>query len=195
MKLRTPLSKEAVLKLRAGDIVYVSGDIITARDRASLRILEMLRRGEKPPVELNGSIIYHCGPIVVEEDGSWRIIAAGPTTSARVNELTKEILAHLDVIGIMGKGGMSPEVKAALRGKGIYLAYPGGAGALAAEMIKEVKGVYWKDLGMPEALWVLRVEDFGPLVVGIDAHGRSIYEEVEKRVVERAEKLKENVKR
>ncbi|MBC7114101.1 MAG: fumarate hydratase C-terminal domain-containing protein [Archaeoglobi archaeon] len=189
MELKTPVRKEDVLRLRAGDVVYLSGEIFTARDRATHRILEMLKEGKRPPVELNGAAIYHCGPIARREGDKWRIIAAGPTTSARLNEATEKLLEHVETIALIGKGGMSSGVRERLRGRGIYLAYPGGAGVLASERILEVKDVYWEDLGMPEALWVLRVEKFGPLIVGIDAHGKSIYEEVEKRVKERFEKM------
>ncbi|MDK2781876.1 MAG: fumarate hydratase subunit beta [Archaeoglobi archaeon] len=189
MELKTPVRKEDVLRLRAGDVVYLSGEIFTARDRATHRILEMLKEGKRPPVELNGAAIYHCGPIARREGDKWRIIAAGPTTSARLNEATEKLLEHVEAIALIGKGGMSSGVRERLRGRGIYLAYPGGAGVLASERILEVKDVYWEDLGMPEALWVLRVEKFGPLIVGIDAHGKSIYEEVEKRVKERFEKM------
>lgn len=189
MELRAPLRKEDVLKLRAGDVIYLSGEVITARDRANHRLLEVLRRGERPPVELNGAVIYHCGPVAKREGDKWRILAAGPTTSARLNEVTEKLLEHVEIIGLMGKGGMSSGVREKLRGKGIYLAYPGGASTLASERILEVKDVYWEDLGMPEAMWVLRVEKFGPLVVGIDAHGRSIYEEVEREVRKNLERI------
>jgi|Deesub1362A_J573_1020465.scaffolds.fasta_scaffold01011_19 fumarate hydratase subunit beta len=195
MRIETPLKKEEIRKLRVGDTVYISGEIVTARDRAHMRILEMLRKREKLPVELNGTVIYHCGPIVSMEREKWKIISAGPTTSARMNDLTKEILKNVELMAIIGKGGMSSEVKDSLRGKGVYFAYPGGAGALAAKSIKEVKNVFWSDLGMPEALWVLRVENFGPLVVGIDSHGRSIYDEIERHVEERMKWIKEKIRR
>lgn len=115
-----------------------------------------------------------------EKDG-WIVISAGPTTSARMNEMTVKMLKRVETIAIIGKGGMSKEVVEGLREKGVYLAYTGGAGALAAKAIK-VKGLCWNDLGMPEAIWFFEVEHFGPCIVGIDAYGRSLYAEVEERV-------------
>ena len=178
LELRTPLNKEDVLRLRAGDIVYVSGEVVTARDAAHKRMLEALR--SELPFRIDGAVIYHCGPLV----RNGKIISAGPTTSARMNPYTPELLKFVDCIAIIGKGGMSEEVCNALKGKGVYLAYPGGAGALAATAIKGAKAVYWENLGMAEAVWVLEVENFGPCVVGIDAHGGNLYREVEKRVKE-----------
>ncbi len=189
MLLQTPLKKEDLLKLEVGDAVYISGEIITARDAAHMRILEFFERGEEIPFELNCSVIYHCGPII-KKNHEFKVISAGPTTSARMNPMTPKILEKVDCLAIVGKGGMSDEVVEALKGKGVYLAYPGGAGALAAKAIKKVRAVYWEDLGMPEAVWVFEVENFGPCIVGIDAKGNSIYKKVEKVVEENFKKLK-----
>ncbi len=189
MLLQTPLKKEDLLKLEVGDAVYISGEIITARDAAHMRILEFFERGDEIPFEVNCSVIYHCGPII-KKNHEFKVISAGPTTSARMNPMTPKILEKVDCLAIVGKGGMSDEVVEALKGKGVYLAYPGGAGALAAKAIKKVKAVYWEDLGMPEAVWVFEVENFGPCIVGIDAKGNSIYKKVEKVVEENFKKLK-----
>lgn len=175
-ELRTPISKEEILKLKIGDIVYISGEIFTARDMAHLRALEYLKNGLKLPIKFNQSVIYHCGPLVKGDT----VLSAGPTTSARMEKVTKEILKYVSTIVIVGKGGMN--IAEDLKGKGVYLAYPGGAGALAAKSIKKIKAVYWTDLGMAEAVWVFEVEKFGPCIVAIDGYGNSIYEEVEKRV-------------
>ncbi|GAB6136682.1 FumA C-terminus/TtdB family hydratase beta subunit [Thermococcus prieurii] len=168
VKLRTPLSEEEILKLNAGDVVYLSGEIVTARDSAHRRILSMQR--EELPFNPEGAVIYHCGPVVRETERGYEIVSAGPTTSARMNRYLDEILG-LGVRGIIGKGGMSVEP---FRGRAVYFAFTGGAGSLAAKSIKRVKAVHWLDLGVPEALWVLEVEDF-PLIVAIDAHGNSLY--------------------
>ena len=189
MLLQTPLKKEDLLKLEVGDAVYISGEIITARDAAHMRILEFFERGDEIPFEVNCSVIYHCGPII-KKNHEFKVISAGPTTSARMNPMTPKILEKVDCLAIVGKGGMSDEVVEALKGKGVYLAYPGGAGALAAKAIKKVKAVYWEDLGMPEAVWVFEMENFGPCIVGIDAKGNSIYKKVEKVVEENFKKLK-----
>ncbi len=169
MRLRTPLSGEEVLKLKAGDVVHLSGEIVTARDSAHRKILSL------PPEELpfnpRGAVIYHCGPVVKKTPGGWEVVSAGPTTSARMNRYLNGILS-LGIRGIIGKGGMNPEP---FKGQAVYFAFTGGAGSLAAESIKRVKAVHWLDeLGIPEALWVLEVEDFS-VVVAIDAHGSSLY--------------------
>jgi len=181
--LKTPLDKDEILKLKAGDIAYISGEIFTARDEAHLRAIEYMEEGKPLPFSFNRGVVYHCGPLMKKVNG-WKAVSAGPTTSARMNKLTPKILEKVEVMGIIGKGGMSEEVVQALKGKGAYFAYTGGAGALAAQAIKGVKAVHWEDLGMPEAVWVFEVEDFGPLIVGIDAHGNSLYSEIERKVEE-----------
>ena len=169
MKLKTPLSEEDVLNLKAREVVYLSGTIYTARDSAHRKILGL------PPEELpfnpNGAVIYHCGPVVRKTRGGYEIVSAGPTTSARMNGYLDTILG-LGVRGIIGKGGMDTEP---FRGRAVYFAFTGGAGSLAAKSIKRVKAVHWlEELGIPEAVWVLDVQNF-PLIVAIDAHGNSLY--------------------
>jgi len=187
MEIKTPISAEIVQKLRVGDIVYITGEMLTARDKAHLRALEWIKSGKKLPVSFSNSIIYHCGPLVKKVGDEWEVISAGPTTSARMNASTKELLKFVDSIVIVGKGGM--DIAEELKGKGVYLAYTGGAGALAANAIKRVKGVHWLDLGMPEAIWVFEVEKFGPCIVAIDSHGNSLYDDVKRKVEENFRKL------
>lgn len=165
MNLRTPLGDE-VLSLSAGDRVTLSGTVYTARDEAHLRML-----GEGIPFDPKGAAIYHCGPLI--QDG--RIIAAGPTTSARMTALTGFLIDH-GVRALIGKGGMGREVVEQLRGKGVYLALTGGCAVLAAAHM-ELKGVYYEDLGMAEAIWIIELDSL-PLVVGIDAHGRDLFSQV-----------------
>lgn len=169
---------ESILKLKAGDIVYVTGEVLTARDKAHSRAVEMLKTKQKLPFSFNRAIIYHCGPII---SGN-RVISAGPTTSERMSPYTPKILEKVDFMVMIGKGGMSEKVVKAMKGKAVYLAFPGGAGAFAASKIKRVKGVFWEDLGMAEAVWIFEVENFGPCIVAIDSKGRNMYEEVEKEV-------------
>lgn len=178
--LSTPLKREDVEKLSAGDVVYISGEILTARDEAHARILEMKEIGETLPFSLEGAVIYHCGPLMQQTDGGWKVISAGPTTSGRMSKMTPSLLKAYEVRAIIGKGGMKGIVSA-FENRCVYLAYTGGCAALAAQSIKEVKDVHWLDLGMPEAVWVLRVEEFGPLIVGIDTKGKDIFEEVRER--------------
>lgn len=180
--LATPLSRDKILELKAGDIVYLSGTIFTARDEAHLRIVELTGERQPLPFDLDGAALYHCGPLMKKTDMGWKAVAAGPTTSARMTEMTPALLDHHNVRAIIGKGGMK-DIAPVLEGKCVYLAYTGGCAALAVDMIKEVKDVHWLDLGMPEAVWVLEVKRFGPLIVGVDAWGRDLYGEVMKLTV------------
>jgi fumarate hydratase subunit beta len=187
--LQTPLKKEDIRKLDVGDVVYISGEILTARDEAHARILEMKEIGEKLPFDLEGAVIYHCGPLMKQTETGWKVISAGPTTSGRMSKMTSPLLKAFEVRAIIGKGGMKG-VASAFESSCVYLAYTGGCAALAAESIKEVKAVHWLDLGMPEAVWVLRVEEFGPLIVGIDTKGNDIYQEVRERSEKVLKKLR-----
>jgi fumarate hydratase subunit beta len=178
--LRTPLKREDMEKLNAGDVIYISGEVLTARDEAHARILEMNEKGETLPFSLEGTVIYHCGPLMQQTGSGWKVISAGPTTSGRMSKMTPSLLKAYEIRAIIGKGGMKGIVSAFENGS-VYLAYTGGCAALAAQSIKEVKDVYWLDLGMPEAVWKLRVEEFGPLIVGIDTKGKDIFEEVREK--------------
>ena len=188
-RLNTPIGKGDILKLNVGDVAYITGTMITARDEAHIRMLKYLEEEKELPFRIEDVVIYHCGPIIVEKNGRYRAISAGPTTSARMNPLTPRILEKVESMIMVGKGGMNEDVVRTLKGKGVYLAYTGGAGALAAQTIKRVAGVHWKDLGMPEAVWVFKVEEFGPCIVGIDANGNSLYREVEKKVEENFKRI------
>ncbi len=184
--ISSPLSEAEARSLKAGDVVSLSGELLTARDEAHLRILEFLERGRELPFRLEGMAIYHCGPIM-RRDGQWRVVAAGPTTSARMDRLAPEVIRRCRPRLMIGKGGMSPEVLEAMKEVGCaYLAFPGGAAVLAAEALPEVLEVHWEDLGMPEAVWRIRAKDFGPLVVAMDSRGRSLFKEVEDEVRKRS---------
>jgi fumarate hydratase subunit beta len=165
MDLCTPLSHE-VLMLRAGDRVTLSGVVYTARDEAHLRMIE-----EGIPFDPHGAAIYHCGPVI--QDG--RVIAAGPTTSARMNTLSG-FLIEKGVRALVGKGGMGRQVVDQLKGRGVYLAFTGGCAALAASRMT-LKGVFFEDLGMAEAIWAIELNRL-PLVVGIDAAGNDLFDGV-----------------
>ncbi|MBP7410048.1 MAG: fumarate hydratase C-terminal domain-containing protein [Methanoculleus sp.] len=168
MHLATPLGDE-VLSLRAGDQVTLSGTIYTARDEAHLRMME-----EGIPFDPRGAVVYHCGPVVQES----RLVVAGPTTSARMNALTG-FLIDAGVRALIGKGGMGPEVVRQLRGRAVYLALTGGCAALAAARMN-LSGVYFEELGMAEAVWVIEADHL-PLTVGIDAHGGDLFETVREK--------------
>lgn len=177
--LKTPLSNEDVARLRVGDTVYISGVVVSARDSAHKRMLEYLERGERLPVDLQGGVIYHAGPVAKKTERGWEIISMGPTTSARMEAFQAEVIEKLGVKLVVGKGGMGKRTAEAMR-KFIaaYAIFTGGAGVLAAKAIKKVVDVYWLDLGMAEAMWVLEVENFGPLTAMIDPTGRNYYEEM-----------------
>jgi fumarate hydratase subunit beta len=168
-RLKTPISKEDVLALRAGDLVWITGTVYTARDK----VHALLRSGEELPVDLAGAVIYHCGPLIREG----KVLSAGPTTSGRVARYTKDVVGRGARL-IVGKGGISEEAEA-LREKAAYLAYPGGCGALAARRLK-VKRLHLPDLGMAEALWELVAEDWGPMIVAIDSYGGDLYTEAKR---------------
>ena len=166
--LVTPLGAE-VLDLRAGDRVTLTGTIYTARDEAHIRMME-----EGIPFTPEGAVVYHCGPVV--QDG--KLVVAGPTTSARMNALTG-FLIDAGIRALIGKGGMGPEVVEQLRGRAVYLAFTGGCAALAAAHMN-LEGVYFEDLGMAEAIWIVEVDRL-PLTVGIDAHGGDLFEAVHEK--------------
>jgi len=189
-KLKTPISEEDIRKLRVNDVVYITGTVITARDAAHRRALEFHKEGKKLPVNMQGLAVFHCGPIVKKEDDKWTVVAAGPTTSTRMDLFEDEFIKDFKVRVVIGKGGMGKKTTEAMKRYGaVYGAFTGGAGVLAAKAIKNVKSVEWYDLGMPEALWVLEVEDFGPLTVAIDAHGNNLFEDVQKKVEESRQKI------
>lgn len=161
--LKTPLG-DGILRLNAGDRVELSGTVYTARDEAHLRMQE-----KGIPFDPRGAAVYHCGPVI--HDG--KVIAAGPTTSARMNEL-EGFLLDAGVRALIGKGGMGKTATDQLRGRGVYLAFTGGCAALAAAHMT-LEGVYYEDLGMAEAVWAIRLDRL-PLIVGIDAHGFDIFD-------------------
>jgi len=171
-----PIPSDIIKKLHVNDILYVTGTVFTARDQAH----ERLRRMKPSDLLFDPShmALYHCGPLMKKEDGNWIVVSAGPTTSSRMETTEDILLERFDVHLIIGKAGMGKRTAKALQKTGsVYAAFPGGAGALAAEHITKVSSVFWlEELGMPEAVWVLEVKEFGPLVVAMDSHGNSLYE-------------------
>lgn len=172
--LSTPLD-EGVLTLTVGDVVYLSGKVLTARDDAHLKLIEHVKSGEHIPFEIKGAAIYHCGPLACYEDtDEWKVVSAGPTTSERMAKLTETLLEEFDVRALIGKGGMSTAGRL-LEGRGVYLAFCGGCGALAASHITRAKPHWMDELGMAEAVWELEVKELGPLLVAVDSHGNDLY--------------------
>jgi len=172
--LNTPLSETDVRKLKAGDVVLLNGTVFTGRDEVHKHLF---KGGELEAIK--GGIIYHCGPVVLEEKGKHRVVAAGPTTSIREEPYQADVIARFGVKAVIGKGGMGAKTSEACKAHGcVYLHAIGGAAQIYAACVREVKNVYWKEkFGSPEAVWELVVKDF-PAVVTMDAHGRSLHAEV-----------------
>ncbi len=193
-KLKTPIAEEDVRKLKVNDVIYITGIIFTARDSAHKRALDYYKQGKKMPINPQGLAVFHCGPIVKKENDKWTIVAAGPTTSTRMDLFEDEFIKSYKVRVVIGKGGMGKKTTDAMKKYGaVYGAFTGGAAVLAARAVKNVKSVEWFDLGMPEALWILEVEDFGPLAVAIDSHGNNLFEDVRKKVEENRPKIYEKL--
>lgn len=183
-KFRTPISQEDVRKLKVNDVLYLSGTVVTARDAAHKKALRSFEEGKSLPLNLEGLAIFHCGPIVKKKNDEWMVVAAGPTTSTRMDQFEDEFIKRFKIRVVIGKGGMGRRTTDAMHEHGaVYGAFTGGAAVLAARAIKNVKAVEWlQDLGMPEALWVFEVEEFGPLTVAIDSHGNNLFEAVRMKV-------------
>ncbi len=182
VKLKTPLSRRDTSNLKVRDVVYVSGIIYTARDSAHKRIVE-----GGSPIDLDGAVIFHAGPIINisnKPDGSkdYQVVGIGPTTSGRMNPYEPKLI-DTGVKAVIGKGGMDGETLDALKRNGaVFLTAVGGCVALYAKSINRVKSVHGLDLGIPEAIWELEVEDFGPLFVTMDSHGGNLYEKIKRKV-------------
>ena len=178
-ELNLPVMDKDIEKLKIGDIVYLNGVLITARDQVHKRIVDYIKEGKALPdtfKKLEGSAIYHCGPIIKESGGKYQVISGGPTTSQRMNVLENQVVQALGVKIVIGKGGMKD--LDTMRNKVAYLSYTGGCGAIINKKIEDIVNVEWKDLGICEAVWFLKVKDFGPLIVSQDTSGNSLYKEI-----------------
>ncbi len=175
--LSTPLSLDDVLKLHVGDTLSISGKIITARDLAHRYLLDGVDRS-KLPFSLEGGILYHCGPIIRKESGNYEIIAAGPTTSMRLEPYEAEVIQRYGVRMVIGKAGMGELTLRGLEGRAVYAAATGGIAQVLTDHIIRVCDVYMLDeFGVAEAFWVFEVKDF-PVLVSMDAHLKSLHAEV-----------------
>lgn len=189
-RLTIPIPDADIRALHVGDTVYLNGIMVTGRDTAHKFMIENYIRAPvtsdqqelyaKLKELLAGGVIYHCGPVVKQdENGVWSFVAAGPTTSIREEVYQPEVIAHFNLKGVIGKGGMgSNTLKACHDQPAVYFHAIGGAASLIAQSVKEVVTVYKMEFGVPEAMWVIRVEDF-PVVVTMDSHGQSIHEEIQ----------------
>jgi fumarate hydratase subunit beta/L(+)-tartrate dehydratase beta subunit len=187
--LKAPLQEEETRALNVGDVVYIDGTIYTARDMAHLTVRKWLEAGKSLPVDFTGSVVFHAGPVVKKTASGWDLIVIGPTTSIRM-EPYAEMVGKLGVKAIIGKGGMQDLTSRANQTYGtVYLqAAPGCAAKLAAG-IERIEGVHWLELGVPEAMWVMQARRFGPLVVGMDSQGGSIYRNLRENAYRRIKAL------
>src|SRR5688572_17072418 len=180
VRLQAPISEEQIRALNVGDVVLISGRMFTGRDAVHAHLMK-----HEPPVDLRGSVLYHCGPVVAKEGENWRVNAAGPTTSIREEPYQAEILKRYGVRVVIGKGGMGGQTLAGLKESGgVYLNAVGGAAQFYARCIDRVAGVSLMEFGTPEAMWHLDVTDF-PAIVTMDAHGNSLHRDIEQASGER----------
>jgi tartrate/fumarate subfamily iron-sulfur-dependent hydro-lyase beta chain len=187
--LKAPLREEDTRVLNVGDVVYIDGAIYTARDMAHLTVRKLLEAGGTLPVDFVGSVLFHAGPVVKKTESGWDMVVIGPTTSIRM-EPYAEMVGKLGVKVIIGKGGMLEGTSQVNRQYGsVYLqAAPGCAAKLAAG-IERIDGVHWLELGVPEAMWILKARKFGPLVVSMDSKGHSIYRNLREKASIRIKEL------
>lgn len=195
-EITLPVSVDLVRELRVGDILYLTGEVFTARDEAHQLMLERREKGEEIPFNPSQMALFHCGPVVKKEETGWRVIAAGPTTSIRMELFEDQFLAAFGTKIVIGKGGMGEKTQAALENEGaVYTHYTGGAGALAAKAIERIEEVFWLEkLGMPEAVWIFQVNRFGPLLVTMDSAGGNLYTELAKTIARNKEKIHERIR-
>jgi fumarate hydratase, class I len=173
--LNSPLSETQVRALKVCDVVLISGDMFTGRDNVHAYLMK-----NSPPVDLNGAVLYHCGPVMLKEGEKWSVKAAGPTTSSREEPYQANVIKNYGVRAVVGKGGMGAKTLAALQECGaVYLNAIGGAAQYYARTVQEVVGVHLFDFGVPEAMWHLKVKDFVAIVT-MDSHGNSLHAEVER---------------
>lgn len=182
LKLKTPLSESDVKNLKIGDKVYLNGIIYTARDMAHIRAFEYLKKGKPLPFNWRGAAVFHAGPICRKKDSKWEMIVIGPTSSYRMEPYEADLIRHYGIGALIGITGMGEKTLKALQDhKAVYFVAAAGCAALHVEAVEEVIDVYWLDLGMPEAVWMYRVKDWGPLIVAMDSHGNNFFNIIRKR--------------
>ena len=174
--LTTPIKAEDLADIKIGDVIYLSGHIVTCRDVPHRRVVE---EGRELPLDIRGGAILHAGPIIRKTgDKNFEMVSVGPTTSMRMEKFEREFIAKTGVRLIVGKGGMGEGTMSGCREFGaIHCVFPAGCAVVAATQVEEIESADWTELGMPETLWKCRVKEFGPLIVSIDAHGNNLFEQ------------------
>jgi len=184
--IQTPISADDIACLRIGDIFYLSGVIATGRDDVHRRVVH---EGMECPFNFSGLAIFHAGPIVREAaPAGYELVSVGPTSSIRMEEWAAGFIEKTGVKIMIGKGGMGDKTSAACAKHGaIHCVYPGGCAVLGAGQTEKIEGLYWRELGMPECIWVMKVREFGPLIVSIDTRGANLFAENSVRYASRKE--------
>jgi L(+)-tartrate dehydratase beta subunit len=171
--LAAPIRDTDIEGLRIGDLVYLSGTLVTGRDDVHRRVVH---EGFECPVDLKGGAIFHAGPIIREEPGSNQMISIGPTSSIRMEDYAAAFMEKTGIKMMIGKGGMGKKTSDGCKNhKVIHCLYPGGCAVLAAGQVEKIETVFWRELGMPECIWVLKVHEFGPLIITIDTQGNNMF--------------------
>ena len=177
--LTTPIAPEDLADIKIGDVIYLSGHIVTCRDVPHRRVVE---EGRELPLDIRGGAILHAGPIIRKTDDGgkegFEMVSVGPTTSMRMEKFEREFIAKTGVRLIVGKGGMGEGTMSGCKEFGaIHCVFPAGCAVMAATQVEQIESADWTELGMPETLWKCRVKEFGPLIVSIDAHGNNLFEQ------------------
>ena len=174
--LTTPIAPDDLADIKIGDVIYLTGHIVTCRDVPHRRVVE---EGRELPVDIRGGAILHAGPIIRKTgEKSFEMVSVGPTTSMRMEKFEREFIAKTGVRLIVGKGGMGEGTMSGCKEFGaIHCVFPAGCAVVAATQVEEIESADWTELGMPETLWKCRVKEFGPLIVSIDAHGNNLFEQ------------------
>ena len=174
--LTTPIKAEDLADIKIGDVIYLTGHIVTCRDVPHRRVVQ---EGRELPLDIRGGAILHAGPIIRKTgDKNFEMVSVGPTTSMRMEKFEREFIAKTGVRLIVGKGGMGEGTMSGCKEFGaIHCVFPAGCAVVAATQVEEIESADWTELGMPETLWKCRVKEFGPLIVSIDAHGNNLFEQ------------------
>lgn len=189
--LTTPIKAEDLADIRVGDVIYLTGTLVTCRDVCHRRLIELKR---PIPYDLNGKAIFHAGPIVRKNGEKWEMVSIGPTTSMRMEAFEKDFIEQTGVKLVVGKGGMGPLTEEGCKQfKALHVIFPAGCAVVAATQVEEIEEVHWTELGMPESLWVCRVKEFGPLIVSIDTHGNNLIAENKKLFAERRDPIVDEI--
>ena len=174
--LTTPIAPEDLADIKIGDVIYLTGHIVTCRDVPHRRVVE---EGRELPLDIRGGAILHAGPIIRKTgEKSFEMVSVGPTTSMRMEKFEREFIAKTGVRLIVGKGGMGEGTMSGCKEFGaIHCVFPAGCAVVAATQVEQIESADWTEIGMPETLWKCRVKEFGPLIVSIDAHGNNLFEQ------------------